>query len=544
MFSPNDFVHLVFINENDKYYCDNGLKLDINQYLWFELHEQYKSVYFISPKHGGSISTFGDAAARKFDAEVDTQKTKRLFGGKKKSDLLGTWMLKQLTSGQNGSAAFVCSLDDFCEIFEDEVHQPALCEMAKSNRRNGIIVLTAPANIEKASRPILESPVFNYLNETAITDLRNGITRDMFGALYSAKKKSCCFLNAFTKEAARGIIVNALLECSGIYPSASEINDAAEYLSQYVNNPRLHRTDRVMKCAAPDMPRCDVYRQLSKTETLKRLLEKAIKMRSCGGMREYVEKLGCPLIDTEAETTHINHDSDSCAGRCMLLHLPDEATTGPEHLEQLLQLLSEIKKEAGTSINRLENSKISNEVKRFISDAESAAERKDCDTYRRALYAVWTGMQWQHTAADSADEKSLLIIFDKFRTLIYNSYGHFTSKQALENSKHLLSGMAMSKMSIQQLSDKVAASDKILTRYEDIVFASTIKLSEHRISQTSIEELAENLTKELDDVKTSCESTEPEDSVTPKSAQEDNDSEAEDDEDVFVFDDDDYVFHL
>lgn len=537
MFSSNDLIQLVFANENDTYYSDSLLKLNLDQYLWFELHKQYNTVYFISPDNGGSIKTFGDISRKSFEEAADGSGFKNWLFGKSSNDALGLWILKQLNLSQNESAAFVCSLIDFCEIFKDQSHKDELRKMASSSKRTGVIVLTVPANIEKSLRLFLESPVFDYLNETAITDLREGDLRDMFAAIFKAKCNSCYFTNEFTKEAAIGILTNIVIDDMSTCPSKGELCDAADYLVQYVNNAELHRIDKVLKTSRPDMPRREIYSQLKNDSIRKKLFEKSKLMHISGNICSYLEKIGCKMVDTDRADIHIYRDPNSCAGKCIAHRPPKNADAALTRGESISSILNEIVKEAGSPKNRLENSKLCDVTKKFLNDAELAAETGDLETYRRAIYAVRVCMQWLYVAPDTPDESGILSIAEKLRDLITRSSNCHALKRDLELGKFQMgSDGKFSSHVIQQSRQKLFANEKLLNQYEDVVHASIIELSAQRHSVGGVADLANKLSSEFDKIK--------EEAVNPVKLDDDEKHVLKyDDDEEFVIEEVDYLYN-
>ena len=75
--------HLVFANE-DTYYLDSLLKLNLRQYLYYALKETgYEAVYFLSGEEGNLFLTFGDEASQllyeRYTDQSVGQKMKKLF---------------------------------------------------------------------------------------------------------------------------------------------------------------------------------------------------------------------------------------------------------------------------------------------------------------------------------------------------------------------------------------------------------------------------------------------------------------------------------
>lgn len=506
MFSSNDLIQLVFANENDIYYDSSLLKPDLDQYLWFKLHkQQYSTVYFLSPENGGSIKTFGDVSRKSFDESADGG-FKKLFSGKKNHDALGSWMLRQLNLKQSESAAFVCALSDFCDIFKDPIHKPALSAMASSDKRTGIIVLTLPANVDKSAKLLLESPVFDYLNETAITDVRGGDLRDMFTAIFKAKheRDSCCFVNEFTKGAALGVLTNVVIEDMSDCPSRAELECAAEYLAQYVNNPALHRIDRVLRSCRPDMPRREVYLQLRNDEVRRKLFEKAGAVRRHGGLLAYMKYLACEPVDLNAAALHITRDPDSCAGRCLAHRPPKNADSVAVQGEPASNILSGIRNEAMQPKNRPENEKMAREAKEFLREAETEAEKGDLETYRWAIYSVRLCMQWLYVAPDESEgseESSILSIIKNLHNLLSLSSNYYTIRRNLSYSEAHMGYGKMSAVTMQQTKSMVHSYEKKLELLQDLVPAKIMKLSTQGISLKEMKDLAQSLSDEIDDVK-------------------------------------------
>ena len=192
MFSSNDLISFVFANENDVYYRSDLLKLNLNQHLWHLLHRRFDSVFFLRAE-GDCLQpwSFGDSkggACTKF-------KDNLIFGKAEKQ--LCNWMRDQLRNRAGHTTAIVCSLRDFCQVLSDKRWREPLQGIADDRSRTGIFVLTASPVAEDSVELLLNSPVFEYLRETAITELRGGELRELYSWIKRRKENSCFFFNEF-----------------------------------------------------------------------------------------------------------------------------------------------------------------------------------------------------------------------------------------------------------------------------------------------------------------------------------------------------------
>ena len=102
--------HLVFANE-DTYYLDSLLKLNLRQYLYYELKGKgYESVFFLSGEEGNLFLTFGDARSQ----TVYERYTEQSAGKKLKNWLWGKEEHADCSAGRCRSATMVLCSDVCC----------------------------------------------------------------------------------------------------------------------------------------------------------------------------------------------------------------------------------------------------------------------------------------------------------------------------------------------------------------------------------------------------------------------------------------------
>lgn len=499
MFSSNDLVHIVFENENDTYYNCGLMKPDLNEHLWFELHSQYSCVYFLSPENGGCVKTFGELCAKQYEGDTSGRFALKLTS-KKNHDPLGMWMLKQMTAKQSEAAAFICSLADFCSMFGSETHREALSAMAVAEKRTGIIVLTVPATVEKSRRLLLESPVFEYLNDKPIMAVRTGNLREMYSSVFKNKIYGCHFLNVITEKDALGLLTCIEIDNVHQCPPHSVLRSAAKYLSQYVINQELQAADAVLKHLRQGTTRRELYEQLKDERVRNKLYEKAAEMQSVGGMHEYLKKTGCEYVSSNSPAARICRSPDSLAGKCLALNSGNTADIPEPCKAAVCRIVSELKTEAIKPKNHLENEKISEKALQFLRDAEDALACKDFETYRRALNAVRICTNWLYAAHGSQEEQNAQQLMDKLGTMIHLSENCFINLRNLEINRKIMVSGELGELAVTKLESKAMADQKVLLKYEDMVFAKMMSLSVQQLSDVSIYESMEELNDMLDDM--------------------------------------------
>ena len=165
--------HLVFANE-DTYYLDSLLKLNLRQYLYYELKGKgYESVFFLSGEEGNLFLTFGDARS-----QTVYERSARLSAGKK----LKNWLWgkeehadcsgRPLPVSDYGSLlgrvlrmmkgekklAFVFQIETFYELSAYPELIEDFCRAGQDNYSRGHIILIQAPVVAGGSRRFLTDP--------------------------------------------------------------------------------------------------------------------------------------------------------------------------------------------------------------------------------------------------------------------------------------------------------------------------------------------------------------------------------------------------
>lgn len=466
MFSPDQFVHLVFADENDTYYGEDLLKLELNQYLWFQLHkEEYGRVYFLRYERGQlTLYTYGDETAQGF---VPENKLIQIF--KSRVDQFGGWMLQQLKAKREERTAFVCSLGDFCKATEGEGWRNVLEKMAKMERRTGILVLSAPVEDERARPLLLQSNVFEALGEKGLMHLREDTLRPMYESLDNLKP--AVFLGKYKKSRIRAALLHSMLDGDEIYADDGQLDHMALYLSQYLNNPELRR-----RCPLLDIqmtggrPRYqELYRWFLDRDTFARLKEVAEHAFLNGGLRSYLEQQGCAYVEEKDRPVFITRDRNGFAGRCLKL-LPPKGFESPE----ICKLLEDIRLELLSPKNRKDNPKIAESVDKLLTKLGGVQSLGDAATYKRVLWAIRFCVQWLHVPENSIQEESVCSLCESMKIVIDCSSKCFQMEKQLGNLQMGNNSLAFHQR--QALEYTFAAEKQQLQKLEQLVEENVAQL--------------------------------------------------------------------
>lgn len=503
MFSPKELISFVFANENETYYCEDLLELDLNQYLWKTLHNQYETVYFLSASGNSfQIHTYGDLTAVK----PDISGKPRLFGfiGSSEQEKLESWMLKQLRARPDRAVAFVCSMEDFCRVLSHDQWKDFLAALSAETKRSGIFVLTAPPTAEETRDLLLSSPVFERLRETAVTDLRGGELRDLYGPLRRSKWDSCLFLNSFTRERVQGLLLNIAMRHTDRMVGMQKLEQMTDYLMAYLNDPELHRQEPLLSRNIPTeyYSYRELYDQLSESDTWSRLkLQSSQYAQSAQGMRSRSVRCETPVL----------RDRKCYAGKCRMLQLPQWARKKDTESLRLGKLLESIHSEVAVPKNRKENPKIVAAAEYFLCQFDILLP-DDVETCRELLRAVEFCVQ--RVYATDSECARILDVVDKLREGIKISANCFTMQRDLQISTLHGSSGELFNHHLNQMKNKLKGMESIRKQYSDLINASILELNMPQTASKTME-LLEEVAQKLQHYEES-ESAEPEPAVEEK----------------------------
>lgn len=491
MFSSDSFIQLVFANMRDTYYCGGLLKLNLNQYLWMNLHEKYDIVYFLS-KNGDLlyVDSFGDKNASSFSYNSGGF---NLLTNKQKK--FSNWMKDQLTLREK-KAAFVCEAEDFCNIIENDLWRNAFSAIADIKRRTGTIILTMPPVVEQSRKYLMNSKLFDILKDNTVLYYRgDNIVQDYYSVLKREKSESCVFLNVFTKDK-----VSAMLECivftenKDRYLTSDTLDLMADYLTQYMNNKRLQWKDDLFdkNFNIVNPLYSEVYDQLKRDSVWNRLTKLAERVSKAGGIRRYARESVNEYVEEDSSSVRIFYSHGSSMWKCM--SLCPAKYDGKENILNInaVDLLYDICLDLSKPRNSSENDTVSKAIDYFVLKINNAHSLGDIGTYKRALYSIRFFVQCLYVSSESEDDIGKII--NRLKEYIDLSYNVCIAKKHFES----FSG---GKLKLQKkLMAQYEAHEILLNKYDEIIPASitaSLRSSYGSTSefQTSVSDLLNDLEK-------------------------------------------------
>ncbi len=468
MFSPSELLSFVFANENDVYYGEDLLKLNLNQYLWRKLHENYETVYFLHASDNGfSVKSFGDLSCKPYDPGP-----RSFFGLAKKQNNLGAWIQRQLCANPSHAVAFVCPMKDFCAVLEDDRWTSVLQNIATAQRRTGIFVLTASATAEHTQKLLLHSPVFDRLHETAVTDVRGGQIQELYGPIKRRKWDSCLFLNTFTWDRVRNLLLHIAMEQPSRCISCKQLDSLAEYLTDYLNDPRLQRAQPLFGGLLPSsyLLYRDLYEQLRDERVWSRLVQQS-------GLDAQSRQHG-RILDHSTEVCHgtpVLRDLKCYAGKCMMLRLPGWFHEYNADDTRVLRTLESIQCEVSAPKNRPENQQIVSAVEEFLKLVDKVYVG-DIETYKQILFAVEFCVKWVYAEPESKHYSNILKIIENLQNHITNSSTRFALCRDLTYNQHYYAG-SLHDRKLSQIERECEKYEKICKLQLDLIHASILELT-------------------------------------------------------------------
>lgn len=426
MFSTNELISFVFANNNDLYFGSDLLTLDLNQHLWMTLHDRYKTVYFLKAAgEAFSVTTYGDLSGEPFKPDSGRLHTwlRNRFSAETPQDQFANWLLAQLCKPQGEAVAFVCPLEDFCYTLSLPSWTPLLTRIANAVGRTGSFVLTADAIPERTRDLLLSCPVFETLRDTAVMNLRSGGQRELYDSLFRSKQEGqCLFLNAFTYERLRSLLLHLCIRIPDRFDDLEAIDQLTYYLHTYLHDPNRQLTEPLEDFGIPAacMSYRELYDLLARPSIWRRLHDRA----SC-----FVQTGRLPELHFQEAPVH--RDRNSYAGVCMTLRLPQWLNrSASEDLPAIYRTLLRIRKQVCAPKNQTENETVCGAAAKFLNQLDSVAAG-DVETYKLILDAVAFCVDWAYLSPDADESTRVNQILDSWSTCIPMSQQCFQSQRNL-----------------------------------------------------------------------------------------------------------------
>ncbi len=489
MFASKDLISFVFSNENDIYYGDDLIKRDLNQYLWERLHENYEAVYFLSAEEDSfRVRTYGDLSCSEY--VPGKKKLMSLFSSNSEQTEFGGWLQRQLRAKPDATAAFVCPLDDFCSVLSDPKWYPTLAGIAEEKKRTGIFVLTASATAEKSAELLLTSPVFEKLQETAVTDLRGGAQRELYSTLKKRKWDNCVFLNTFPWERVRGLLLHVIMEYPGRCDSCEELDQMTEYLYAYLQDPEFAHTEKLL----PEVPIAGYLRYEELFDWLKserhwaRFEARSMVFAQNGKNRNH----------QESALSHVAvlREPHTYAGRCLKIKLPSWLTMEPETKERAETTLRSIHNRVMVPQNRVENKQIEEITIKFLNQLD-AVRNGDGQSYHWLLQSLAFCVEHIYASAEEGRTQRILAVLQKKQDAISVFDQHFVLQRNVSQLQGIAAENSLQSATLEQLKKELRVLEQVKKQYVDLVSAMELEL-EMPVKTDSIDRILDELKLETD----------------------------------------------
>ena len=412
MLSPGRLLHLVFADANDTYFCSETLALDLYQYLWLKLHEQgFHCVYFLTKREDEAlpeITTFGDAQAKPFEVR------NRFWGRRNARRALCDWIAEQLSENGKRLSAIVCAMEDFCALFGDDDSREFLKKLSDAKKRRGSLILTASPEAEASKPLLLESEVFESLNEPGIVGVRKAGPCEMYGFIKASMGEGMTYLNTFTRERLHCLLSRLLSEDPQRLEKCHLQKHMEDYLLQWMNQPAFRNAEqsRGIPLPNPDVSFQMLYNKLREKAAWSALAERAQRVAQSDGIRAYASKTaGCDCAEDPQDAVAVQRDRNTAAGRCAALTPASRLDPADPNCGQIIASLASLRNAVCSPRNLPENEEVQEILNDFVLryNALCSADRLDTD---RILYCVKAILFFAENVYDTGEEGRIQALRD------------------------------------------------------------------------------------------------------------------------------------
>ena len=419
LFSSNALIQFAFANSQDTCFWGGLFKTDLDRYLWYELHDKYRTVYFVDINKTIDVYHLDERDAEPF-------KPKSVFGSPEAH--FTKWMKKRLEEKKNPTA-IVMTLEGFCGLLKNE--EKLLGSIRESRAAGGItgtIVLVASPDATRTMSYLMNSPVFEYIEETSVLNMRTEENiENVFSLLKSNKQEACVFLNAFTKERISEILCQVMMESKNRFSDGQQIESMSEYLSDYFGSIDLQMKEKPLFRAEGSLLGFtfeDLYRQM---RDIKIWNEAALRSR------DYKSR------DLFSSGIRLTFHDDTTEMRCLKLCVPG-AVFGI-YDEKAVNNLCGIYREILSPCNRPKDTDIEQKINILLTRLNNARQNRDSDTCGRIITAILFSIKWLYV--DDGYKNDVMKIIDIFFEYEKLSVTYFRLKNQCDQSSFLQESLSI-----------------------------------------------------------------------------------------------------
>ena len=398
MFSQDALIQFVFTNERTSVFWNGIFRTKLDHYLFYKLcKDDFKLTYFVEST-GGKLSVYHYAGS-----DAESFGTIPFFGSQENQ--LAKWILKQFTKKKR-RCAVVVPLDAFCRLFEkEEKVLSALAEKHQKGECFGTIVLVGSHNADKNQPYLMGSPVFDYLQEDAVLQLRSTQKIERIYSMLSSfrQRQNCFFLNRYTRKGITDLVSYMAVRSAKCYPGAEKLHAAANYLTRYLNSPAMQMSEnRLFDRNFPFI--CPSYQEMDK-QLRKKDIWTALLRQSEAYAQANPEDLRDEAVDKACQAAQFIYHDNSIQMKCMKLCVPGALSDNlydNRTIEKLNQIYGLVRQPGNGTVNQM----IAAQLDEFILLFQSARQAADKDTCFRIAAGLLLGVNWLTVE----DEKEVLVL--------------------------------------------------------------------------------------------------------------------------------------
>lgn len=398
MFPQEALIQFVFANERADVFWNSIFRTNLKQYLFYRLYEDgYPLVYFIDYSND-KLSVYHYA-----EPDAENYWAKPFFG--RQEYQLAKWILKRLTKKQQ-RCAVVVPLDTFCHLFEKE--EKVLRELSQKHKKGecfGTIVLVGSHNADKNQPYLMESPVFDYLQEDAVLQLRSSRRIDHVYAVLETyrQRQNCFFLNRYTRESITDLVTGVAVRSANYYPGTEMVRVIAHYLTRYLNCPDMQMSEkRIFDRKFPFI--CPSYQEIEE-QLKKKDIWSLLCRQSAAYEQTHPEALKKDKVDAVCQSAHFIYNDNRVQMKCMKLCVPG-ALYDDLYDNRTIKTLDQIYHLVRLSGNRPVNPRIAAKMDDFILMFSSAQQKSDKDTCFRIAAGILLCVNWMTVD----DDKEIMVL--------------------------------------------------------------------------------------------------------------------------------------
>lgn len=485
-------IQLVFAYEEDTYYCDNLMKLSLDQYLEMDLLRSFQDVSFLERNDSNAVWKYRDTRGRV----------------KRESYRINKHLFRDiLTDVRQERHAVICKLKDFCALFNNSDCCRQFNEI-NSATLPGTIILKCPPVVEEI-RQQLSADCAILRCDNALNDTFGCDNRDFFVDLSRRKIGACRFLNTFSETQITALLLHLMWQHPERYEGEEHFKRTAKFLTHYLNNEEMQHRFQLFMGPQQNVLIThrfqDLYLILEDEQEWARMqtkLSEELRSRE-GDLSGYLRAKGYVNIDASRYSVYVTHAPESCFSRFAMSYVrsfvpntPEEDTAAQKNTENgaapKKDPLSDIKQQAAELFSLIRAASIRNENPEIMSAFDTLLQKYENagtdDATRRRLMKV---MRFCAECIYTQDAKELenigkvikctndYIAASIARERCNSSYLEFKRMRDQQTNRNTVEAVMLQK-ELEQAKQKLDAHSNRLKGYDELIESFIFRHWEHQ----------------------------------------------------------------